>query len=366
MKRLLYCSFLISSLLIAADSFAVDVKIISFNVWHGMNRATFFTVDEYEPPERREKRFLLFAESAKELSPDILCVQEANKIPGYVQRLSSSLGCSAVWRITNCGIKLFGLGFPSNFSEGLAILAKKEHRIEYIGDRRISGGGIQRDYISFHTSSARYIMAARIMIDNHPILVFNIHAHFSLIPHEGLDKKIDDMIAKEKLPPESKKEIMNEILSGYQKTENEILQLLSFVKETTAVYNHPYIITGDFNTTPESPAVQKLIRELKLIDAFAVKNPGVKGFTWDPITNSNARLYDGSPFRADGKTPRTGTANLEAEFDRTVPRRIDFILLSKHFKATQIKSARIVFNDSKAGLLPSDHYGVEVTIESIP
>ncbi len=354
------------SIMIITPCFARDIKIVTFNVWHGMNRATFFNVDEYESPERRNMRFALIVESTKKLAPDILAIQEANTIPAYVKKLSQSLDYRAFWRITNCGIKLFGLGFPSNFSEGLAVLAKKEHRIEYIGDRRISGGGIQSDYFSFHTSSARYITATKITIDNRHLLIFNIHAHFALIPHEGLDKKIDSLIAKEKLPPENKKTIGDEISSGYQKTENEILKLLSFVKEITSKHNYPYLIAGDFNTTTGSPAVQKLIRELGLIDAFAVKNPGADGFTWDPFTNSNARNYDGSPFRADGKTLRKGVTALEADFDRSVPRRIDFILLSKHFTIEKIKSARIVYNEPKDGLLPSDHYGVEVVVEDIP
>lgn len=351
---------------VSTASLARDIKVITFNVWHGMNRATFFTVDDYESAERREKRFAIFVESARKMAPDVLAIQEANTIPGYVKKLSKSLDYRAVWRITNCGIKLFGCGIPSNFSEGLAVLAKKEHRIEYLASKRISGGGIQCDYFSFHTSSARYILAAKATIDNRLLLIFNIHAHFTLIPHEGVDAKIDTLIAKEKLPPEGRKKIVDEISSGYQKTENEILQLLSFVKEITAKHNYPYIITGDFNTTAESPAVRKMIQELGLIDAFALKNPGAPGYTWNPFTNPNARLYDGSPCRADGKTPRKGVVALEAEFDRSIPRRIDFILLSKHFDAKKVKSARIVFNEPKDGLLPSDHYGVEVILEDIP
>lgn len=366
MKVHLSLCYAVMTVFTATSSLARDIKIINFNIWHGMNRTTFFNVEEYEAIERRGKRFSIFAESSKLLEPDILIIQEANKIPAYVKNLSKALDYGAVWRITNCGVKLFGLGVPSNFSEGLAVLAKKEHRIELIGSKRISGGGIQSDCISFHTSSARYIMAAKVTIDDTPLLVFNIHAHFSIIPFEGMGKKYDDMLAKENLPEAERKAILNEIASGYEKTENEILQLLPFVKETTAKYNYPYIIAGDFNTTDKSPAVQKLIRELDLIDAFSAKNPGASGFTWDPIRNPNARNYDGSPFRADGKTLRKGTAMLEAEFDRTATRRIDFILFSRHFTVKQIKNARIVFNEPKDGLFPSDHFDVEVVLDGIP
>ncbi|MCX7677821.1 MAG: endonuclease/exonuclease/phosphatase family protein [Spirochaetes bacterium] len=363
----LFPSLLLLMVMISIQSlFGHDIKIISFNVWHGMNRATFFEVDEYETREKREMRFRIFVDYVKTYSPDILAIQEANPIPHYVKKLSRALNYHSKWRITNCGIKFFGIGIPQNFSEGLAVLSKKEHKLEYVASRRISGSGIQTEIFSFHTTSARYIVVTKVTVDKRPLLVFNIHAHFALIPHEGLEKKIDELIVKENLPPERKKDILSEIEIGYQKTENEILQLLSFVKEITIRHNHPYIIAGDFNTTDKSPAFRTLIRDLSLLDAFAVKNPTSKGYTWDPHTNSNARLYDGSPYRADGKRLRKGIASLEAEFDRSVARRIDFILLSKHFTEQHIKSARIVFNEAKDGMLPSDHYGVEVVITEIP
>jgi hypothetical protein len=74
----------------------------------------------------------------------------------------------------------------------------------------------------------------------------------------------------------------------------------------------------------ESSEMQALFNELDLLDAFAVKHSGVPGFTWDPVYNTNTG-YDASPFWAHGITPRNPLNKLEAQFDRNMPRRIDFI-----------------------------------------
>ncbi len=235
-----------------------------------------------------------------------------------------------------------------NFSEGLAVLAKKGYKNEYLVAKRLNGGGIQRDYFSFHLSSVRYAMAARVYIDERPLIVFNVHANFALIPDADIGKKVDEKIAKGLLPRDEREKILKAIDDEYQQTESDILSLLTFVKETTAKHNHPYVIMGDFNTTLESKAVQKLIGDLGLIDPYALKNPDIKGYTWDCLKNTNTK-YDGSPFRADGITPRKGIVMLEAEFDRTTPRRIDFIFLSKHFMPSSIKSAGLVFNEACGG-----------------
>ena len=121
---------------------------------------------------------------------------------------------------------------------------------------------------------------------------------------------------------------------------------------------------GDFNTTKESHALTNMIEELSLLDPYEIKNPGADGFTWDPEVNTNT-AYDGSPFWADGVTPRDPLSRLEAEFDRETPRRIDFIFLSHHFTPDMIKSARLIFTEAEPAFV-SDHFGVEVIVEDIP
>jgi hypothetical protein len=52
-----------------------------------------------------------------------------------------------------------------------------------------------------------------------------------------------------------------------------------------------------------------------------------KGYTWDPGINPNTG-YDCSPFYADALTPKDSLRKLNALFDRSTPRRVDFVFLS--------------------------------------
>ncbi|RPI91906.1 MAG: hypothetical protein EHM32_09905, partial [Spirochaetales bacterium] len=336
-----------------------------YNVWHGIDGKGTLKMGEYEPAAVREKRYTLLVAGLKEMNPDIVGIQEANRVRSYARKLARDIDREAVWKVGNSGIKLFGLGLPVNFSEGLAVLAKKEYKNELLSSKRLSGGGIQREYFSSHLSEVRYAIAARVYIENKPLIVFNVHTHFGLIPDETTRGKIDDMIARAEISYESKAALLKEIDEGHQWTESDILALLAFVKQTVKKHDHPYIIMGDFNTTLKSEALRKLIAELGLIDPWAIKNPGQKGYTWDPTVNPNTK-HDGSPYMADGKTPKSGIDALEAEFDRTSPRRIDFIFLSKHFGTESVKSARLIFNEPVDGAFVSDHIGVEVVLHGMP
>ena len=366
MKRTIqFVAALLVSLLLAAPASSGEIKIIDYNVWYGIDGRGTIKMGEYETPEARAERYSGLVAGLKALDPDIVGIQEANKVRPYSKRLARDTDRDAVWKVGNSGIKIFGLGFPVNYTAGLAVFARKGNSLELLSSKRLSGGGIQREWFSAHLEGVRYAMAAMVRIDNKPLIIFNLHTHFSLVPGEATTVLIDKAIARGEIPDKSRGDIVREIEEGSRITENDILALCAYIKETVRKYDHPYIIMGDLNRTPETEAIRRLIAELGLIDAWAVKNPGGAGYTWDPTVNTNTR-YDGSPFYADGKTPRRGVAALEAEFDRTVPRRIDFILLSKHFRPESVKSARLVFNEPVNGRFVSDHIALEVVLKGMP
>ena len=122
---------------------------------------------------------------------------------------------------------------------------------------------------------------------------------------------------------------------------------------------------GDFNATVESSEMAELITELDLLDTYAVKHPDQSGFTWDPGKNSNTG-YDASPFWANGITPRDPLNKLEAQFDRDMARRIDFVFLSYQFNPNMIKDVGLVLNRSTNGLFTSDHFGLQVVLKQLP
>jgi endonuclease/exonuclease/phosphatase family metal-dependent hydrolase len=111
--------------------------------------------------------------------------------------------------------------------------------------------------------------------------------------------------------------------------------------------------------------MQMLFNELDLLDTFTVKHSNETGNTWDPLHNPN-RGYDASPFWANGITPRDPLNKLKAQFDRNMPRRIDFIFLSYQFAPDMIRNVDLVFTRPKNGPFTSDHYGLQVELKQLP
>jgi len=95
----------------------------------------------------------------------------------------------------------------------------------------------------------------------------------------------------------------------------------------------PFVLTGDFNATPENPAITALTGgSLKLVDAWKVANPDVpaaESGTWQAFIGNR----DGG--------------------------RIDFVLAPP---GTRIIDAAIL-HDAPDGVLPSDHFPVRATVE---
>ena len=173
------------------------------------------------------------------------------------------------------------------------------------------------------------------------------------------------MARKGEISTRQKNKILKKIKAAQDRREHEITRLLHFVQDTVKTHNYPYIILGDFNTTMDSPALQNLVRELGLQDAYRIKNPTADGYTWDPSKNTNT-AYDGSPFRPDGITPKDTLRKLTAMFDQNQARRIDFIFLSYQFKPDMIQETKLVFTEPRDGLFISDHFGLEVVLAEIP
>jgi len=341
------------------------LKLVTINVWFGMDGRGVFKIGDYEDPKRKEYRFSILLSGLRQMRPDVVAVQEANKLPAYAKKMASLLDYDAVWKVQNSGVKVMGFGIPVNFTAGNAILAKKDYHLKYLSAQRLSGKGIQRNYFSVHFKELRNAMAASVEIDGFPIVIFNTQTHFSLIPDEKWEKAAEDMFQKGQITQQENEKIKTQMQDRHNRTEQDIVKLLYFIKRVIRKYDYPYVVMGDFNTTTKSSALQTLITELKLLDPFRIKNPDLDGYTWDPKRNTNT-AYDGSYFWADGRTPRGPLSRLTAEFDATTPRRIDFIFLSKHFTSDQIHQADLIFTEPVDNVFVSDHFGVRVNLKALP
>lgn len=95
----------------------------------------------------------------------------------------------------------------------------------------------------------------------------------------------------------------------------------------------PFVVTGDFNATPDNSAITSLTGgPMKLVDAWAAANPDVpaaESGTWQAFNGNR----DGG--------------------------RIDFVLVPP---GTRVLDAAIL-HDAPGGVLPSDHFPVRATVE---
>ncbi len=70
MKRTLTVLFMIALLTaITLTASAGEIRIISYNVWHGIDGVGTFKFDEYEKPEVRKNRYRLLEAGLKSIEP---------------------------------------------------------------------------------------------------------------------------------------------------------------------------------------------------------------------------------------------------------------------------------------------------------
>ena len=112
----------------------------------------------------------------------------------------------------------------------------------------------------------------------------------------------------------------------------------------------PPILVGDFNAEPESAEIRYVTglqslegRSVSFLDAWRVAGDGGPGHTW-----ANANDYARPALEPD--------------------RRIDYIFvgLPKATGEGHLQSCRVVCNDEKAGVWPTDHWGVYAELRTDP
>jgi endonuclease/exonuclease/phosphatase family metal-dependent hydrolase len=114
----------------------------------------------------------------------------------------------------------------------------------------------------------------------------------------------------------------------------QTFELEAFVKRKAE--EHPAVLLGDLNAAPETSSVSYIRETMGWCDTFAASNPDVPGLTWD-YRNPYA----------------------EMERDKMAERRIDYIFVRKQAGPfRKIASSKVVFDESRDGVWPSDHLGV--------
>jgi len=155
---------------------ASSLRILTINVWSGLDYKGTFRMGEYEKKAERDKRFQLLVKEIKKIKPDVIFLQEANPVGSYSARLAQALNFNKIHQVALGGIKLGPLGIPCNLKEGNAILARPELRLKTYDVWKLSGSfGLFGDIFTCHLNESIFALAGRIVVDSTPIFLVNTH-----------------------------------------------------------------------------------------------------------------------------------------------------------------------------------------------
>lgn len=286
-----------------------NIKVLTINVWSGLDYKGIFSMSEYEDETARETRFTILCDELKVLNPDIIFLQEVNPTASYSSRLAELLDYDEIHQVCNAGFKIGLLGFPANLKEGNAILAKKELQLEETDAIKLSGlFGLHGDFLSLHFDDAIFALGAKITVQGKEIILINTHL-----------TSVQDS-------------------SGSEDRNNELSRLSDYLAELS---DKPVILGGDFNCTPDSPEFIRFATRNKLIDCYSGNEN--EGWTWDPVNNLNIS------YSLNESDYSPGDSSL---------RRIDYIMINDRFGNDPVKKTEVVLNKSRDNIFCSDHYGM--------
>ena len=332
---------------------AGELKIVTINIWSGLNYKGILKMGEYEPKHTREIRNSILVNQLRSLNPDVIAVQEANKLPRYVNRLAENLSMDRIYSVGLAGIRVGCLGIPTNLKEGDAILAKPEWQLTRFGTVRLSGIGIISNVISLHFSESNQAIIGTIVTEKGPIYIINVHVHAGLYKDIYWSQRMDFWVDSGQYINSDRRAVVKAIDKDVKRRQKEIQKLLNWISKKLP-QNAPVILLGDFNASPNQDEIQ-WIRDAGFSDTFsAVNSPWTSGCTWDPEDNLNIRQH----YQLSSLDANVRLLQRLLEENRKRAKRIDYIFVRPGHLHLDIVESRIVLNKVEQDLHPSDHFGV--------
>jgi endonuclease/exonuclease/phosphatase family metal-dependent hydrolase len=363
---LVFCARAIPAQTAASPATRVThLRVLTINVWSGLDYEGIARFGEYETRARREQRFAILVEQVHALAPDIVFVQEANPVGTYAGRLARSLGLSEVHQVENAGVKIGPIGIPSNLKQGLAILARPSLRLRRQDVWKLSGPpGLLGDALSVHFSESVVSLVSTVVVNDATVYLVNVH----LAAGASDDSSV---AANFRATPEGRRlsdvEFATVVAGNQARNQRRVAEAQRLMRRiATLPKDAPVIIAGDFNADPETSQMRAVLSAAGTIDAWSVASSATRdgagrpNVTWDAAANQNI-AYSTRPVNAGGAPLRPG-ALLEA-FDNSIGQRLDYIVLRAPFRPEDVASASIVLDKPVGGVHTSDHYGVIADID---
>ena len=356
--RIIYIILFLFLLINTIFSSEKTLKILTMNVWSGLDYDGICKVGEYESEFRREQRFNSLLIQIRKQDPDIIFLQEVNPAGTYASRLADSLGYDEIHHVCNAGVKLMRIGFPSNLNEGLAILSKPGFELEKYDVWKLSGSpGVNGDFVNFHFDESEYALVGKIKINKVPFYLIDIHLRAAVGNDPNLLKKLDSLYKNKLISENVYYSTLSEWKNGLEVQVKQIRELLR--RKEDLPDSTPVIIAGDFNSTPTS-------KNIRIIELFGgmfstyMHNKAKYPFTWNPETNRNIRYCQSLDNRKDKEW--STFEKLSSDYD-SKSKTIDYIFLNKNFTPGNVISTKVTADSLINGIQPSDHYGLTTEID---
>lgn len=349
------------------------MKVLTYNLWHGLNGKGITRFGELEPAGRRHRRFYAQLELFAQAKPDLILLQELLPAPRHAQYLAQRLGYQQVHQVDNSGLKLYGFGWPSNLESGLAILWN--HSLQLIESRsvRLSGSplALNHSLLSVHLAEQRYALLS--LFNHHQMgrgLVVNLHLHHGFETDEKMLERINEWYKAEKIDSVQQEKLEQRLTAGDQRREKEMSRLEAVLEE----YQHDCdwcLIGGDFNSGQDNIPVHRLL-DLGFKDVWREAHPDndESGWTWDPEQNpENHRLtWDGFdiPLKWDDLGLSHEQKQQLTQFLRQQikeHRRLDYLFFSSKKFDIQQATAELFATKAVNGVIPSDHFGILAEVD---
>jgi endonuclease/exonuclease/phosphatase family metal-dependent hydrolase len=342
------CMSFLPAAVLSSQPARESIRVLSINIWSGIDYAGIIRYGEYEPKERRLLRYNALVTQIRDLDPDIIFIQEANFAGPLARRLARELDYAEIHQVVNAGVKFGPVGLPVNFKEGLVILARKSLSLERVDVWKLSGSiGIHGDPISLHFDESVLVLVGKITVGNTPVYLVNVHLHAAMADDDSV------LYLFREHSESGGTEAINRLYSSIERNYIEAHRLVEKLRQLPA--DTPVIVAGDFNAVPNSRTMRYMLEEEGFIDTFEANYTGGPIYTWDYHRNTNIQLYIDPP-DVDEKT--LWDFDVLKSLSGTVSRRIDYILLSPHFSSDDVMSCRIVMDSSIEGVQASDHFGI--------
>jgi endonuclease/exonuclease/phosphatase family metal-dependent hydrolase len=344
-------------LLVWATAQAAPLRVVTINVWSGLDYRGFWSFGKWEADSVREERFALLVAQLRALQPDIVFVQEANPVRSYSKKLGRALGMDEIHQMCNGGVKIGPVGVPLGFKEGNAILARSALKLHKLDEWKQSGGvGVFGDAISFHLSENISSLVGRIETDAGPLFVVNTHLFAAPTLDSTVTDSVNALVRSGRFTQTEADAALQQGKHGLARRAKELKRLRAQLAALPGEI--PVIVAGDFNAPPTETCITEFTSSGGFIDSY--RRAATSACTWDAAHNANVRL---SCDTVDARGRSLSLYESMAAISASHPHRIDYICLSRHFVADDVRASRMVLDSSVNGLCASDHFGMLADVE---